>query len=281
MDRYNSRMEKKDQKMNHNGRNNKEHTSNRLKQRENVPIFDDERIDYLVADETMKIIQSPSVFCFSLDAVLLAHFTYVPIKKGKILDLCAGNGAISILLTKRSNAQIVGLEIQERLVSMAYRSIKLNNLQEQVSIIHGDLKDVKLDLKQSSFDLITCNPPYFNTPKESEYNKNEHETIAKHEVFCTLEDVVKACKRYVKPGGKIAIVHRPGRLVDLITLFRKYRLEPKRIQFVYPKEGEEANIVLIEGIRDGNVGLKMLPPLYIYNKNDTYTVEAEAIIYGN
>lgn len=271
--------------MNHTDRNNIEQPSNQFKQRENgcvnVTIYDDERIDYLVADKTMKIIQSPSVFCFSLDAILLAHFTYVPIKKGNILDLCAGNGAISLLLTKRSNAKIVGLEIQERLVSMANRSIKLNQLEEQVTVINGDLKAAQSDLKQSTFDLVTCNPPYFNTPNETEYNKNKHETIAKHEVCCTLEDVIKACKRYVKPRGKVAIVHRPERLVDLITLFRKYRLEPKRIQFVYPKAGEEANIVLIEAIRDGNMGLKMLPPLYIYNKDGTYTVEAEAIIDGS
>lgn len=245
-----------------------------------VKLHGDERFDYLFAEGGMKIIQSPTVFSFSLDAVLLAHFAYVPVKKGSILDLCAGNGVIPLLLSVRTNAQITGVEIQERLVNMAERSIDYNELSAQLSIIHGDLKDMQPILGHSSFDVVTCNPPYFQTPSKTEQNKNEYLTIARHEVFCTLDDVVKACKLHVRPGGKVAMVHRPGRLVDLITLFRQYKIEPKRIQFVYPKEGKDANIVLIEGVRDGKSGLKMLPPLYIYNQDDTYTKEARAIIYG-
>lgn len=245
-----------------------------------VQLYDDERFDYLFAEGGMKIIQSPTVFSFSLDAVLLAHFAYIPLKKGKILDLCSGNGVIPLLLSARTKAQITGVEIQKRLVNMAQRSIDYNELSDQLQVIQGDLKHMKPILGQSSFDAITCNPPYFQTPAKTEQNRNEYLTIARHEVFCTLEDVVKACKLHVRPGGKVSMVHRPGRLVDLITLFRKYKLEPKRIQFVYPKVGRDANMLLIEGVRDGKAGLKMLPPLYIYNQDDTYTKEAEAIIYG-
>lgn len=245
-----------------------------------VQLHGDERFDYLFAEGGMKIIQSPTVFSFSLDAVLLAHFAYIPVKKGTILDLCTGNGVIPLLLSARTNAQITGVEIQERLVNMAERSIDYNELSDQLSIIHGDLKDMPPVLGHSSFDAVTCNPPYFQTPGKTEQNKNEYLTIARHEIFCTLEDVVKACKLHVRPGGKVSVVHRPGRLVDIITLFRKYKLEPKRIQFVYPKAGRDANMLLIEAVRDGKADLKMLPPLYIYNEDDTYTKEAETIIYG-
>lgn len=245
-----------------------------------VKLKDDERIDYLISNDKIPIIQSPSVFAYSLDAVLLANFVYVPIKKGHILDLGTGNGVIPLLLSGRSNALITGLEIQERLSDMARRSVEFNQLTDQIKIITGDLREVQKELPQSYFDVVTSNPPYFNTPSKAEYNENEYFTIARHEVMCTLEDVVKAAKRYVKPGGKVAFVHRPDRLVDLITLFRKYQIEPKRIQFVYPKRNKDANMLLIEGIRDGSVGLKIHSPLYIYHDDDTYTEEARKIIYG-
>lgn len=245
-----------------------------------VKLYGDERLDYLFAEGGMKIIQSPTVFSFSLDAVLLAHFAYVPVNRGTILDLCTGNGVIPLLLSARTNTQITGVEIQEKLVNMAVRSIRYNELSDQLSIIHGNLKDMQSVLGHSSFDAITCNPPYFQTPSKTEQNKNDYLTIARHEVLCTLEDVVKACKLHVRPGGKVSMVHRPGRLVDLISLFRKYRLEPKRIQFVYPKEGKEANMLLIEAVRDGKADLKVLSPLYIYNQDNTYTKKAEDIIYG-
>ncbi|WP_430789421.1 tRNA1(Val) (adenine(37)-N6)-methyltransferase [Virgibacillus flavescens] len=245
-----------------------------------VQLFDDERLDYLVKEDDIQIIQSPTVFSFSLDAVLLAHFTYVPIKKGRILDLCSGNGVIPLFLSRKSNAHITGVEIQNRLYDMATRSVQLNELSTQITILHGDLTNMQGKLAHSSFDLVTCNPPYFKTKEETEHNKNDYLTIARHEVYCSLEDVVKACKLYVKPGGKVSFVHRPGRLVDILNLFRKYKLEPKRMQLVYPKKGRDANMLLIEGIRDGKADLTILPPLYIYNDDNTYTPEAEEIIYG-
>src|SRR5699024_1273103 len=245
-----------------------------------VKLHDDERLDYLLNYKEMQIIQSPTTFAFSLDAVLLADFAYIPIKKGNILDLCSGNGVIPLLLSKKSNAQLTGVEIQERIYDMASRSVELNGRTEQIQMMHGDLREMKEMLGHSSFDTVTCNPPYFKTPSKTEYNENEYLTIARHEVYCTLEDVVKSCKLHVRTGGKVAMVHRPGRLVDLLELFRAYKLEPKRLRFVYPKQGKEANMLLIEGVRDGKVDLKILPPLYIYNDHGTYTEEAETIIYG-
>jgi tRNA1(Val) A37 N6-methylase TrmN6 len=245
-----------------------------------VELYDDERLDYLLA-ENLRIIQSPSVFAFSLDTVLLARFVYVPIQKGNLIDLCTGNGVIPLLLSTRSKGTITGVEIQERIFQMAKRTVEYNELQHQINLIHGDIKDMPTTIGHGKFDVVTCNPPYFPTPPQSEKNKNEHLAIARHEIYCTLEDVVRVSSQLVRPGGKVAFVHRPGRLLDIVTLMRKYRIEPKRLQFVYPKLGKEANTLLIEGTKDGNPDLKILPPLIVYNENGEYTKELHTILYGS
>ncbi|WP_079477422.1 tRNA1(Val) (adenine(37)-N6)-methyltransferase [Halobacillus salinus] len=245
-----------------------------------VQLYGDERIDFLLAEENMRIIQSESVFAFSLDAVLLADFTYVPKTRGKILDLCTGNGVIPLFLTTRSNVPITGVEIQERLYDMALRNIELNELGDQLSMIHGDLRDMPGYYGNDKFDLVTCNPPYFPTPKQDQKNLNEHLAIARHEIHCNLEEVIESCSKLAKSGGKVSMVHRPERLVDILTLFRKYKLEPKRMRLVYPKQGKESNILLIEGTRDGNPGLDVLPPLYALTDSGDYTPELRKILYG-
>jgi tRNA1(Val) A37 N6-methylase TrmN6 len=244
-----------------------------------IELYDDERLDFLLA-ENLRIIQSPTVFAFSLDTVLLAKFTYVPIQKGNLIDLCTGNGVIPLLLSQRSKADITGVEIQTRIADMAQRSIEYNQLDKQIQLIHADLKDMPGVLGHGRFDVVTCNPPYFQTPSNDEINKNEHLAIARHELYCTLEDVVRVSSQLVKQGGKVAMVHRPGRLLDIITLMRQYRIEPKRLQFVYPRQGKEANTILIEGIKDGNPDLKVLPPLIVYNEDNQYTKELHEILYG-
>lgn len=244
-----------------------------------VLLKDDERLDYLLGED-LRIIQSPSVFAFSLDAVLLAKFVYVPFQKGKIVDLCSGNAIIPLLLSTRTKATITGVEIQERLYDMAKRSIEYNGLTSQLQMIHGDIKEITKELGFSKYDTVTCNPPYFKTPNADEINSNEHLAIARHEIYCNLEDVIRVSSQLLKQGGKAAFVHRPGRTVDILTLMRKYRLEPKRLQFVYPKLGKESNTILIEGIKDGNPDLKILPPLVVYDKNNEYTKELRNILYG-
>lgn len=239
----------------------------------------DERLDYLLAED-LRIIQSPSVFSFSLDAVLLARFVSVPIVKGQLIDLCSGNGVIPLLLSVRTRGKIVGIEIQERLFNMAVRSIEYNKLSQQLEMIHDDIKGIAGKVGHSKYDVVTCNPPYFPTPKTDEQNKNEHYAIARHEIMCNLEDVIKSSSQLLKQGGKAAFVHRPGRLADIITLMRKYRIEPKRMQFVYPMQGKEANTLLIEGIKDGNPDLKILPPFIVYDQNNEYTSEAKELLYG-
>ncbi|OMP66852.1 tRNA1(Val) (adenine(37)-N6)-methyltransferase [Domibacillus epiphyticus] len=240
----------------------------------------DERLDYLLAEE-LRIIQSPTVFSFSLDAVLLARFASVPKTRGSIIDLCSGNGVVPLLMSARTTAPITGVEIQERLYDMAVRSIRYNKLDQQITMVNGDLKDAPLMLGQEKHTLVTCNPPYFLTPSDKELNLNEHLAIARHEIMCTLEDCIVSSSRLLKQGGKAVFVHRPGRLLDILTLMRKYRIEPKRLRFVYPKNGKEANTVLVEGIKDGAPDLKILPPLYVYDEQGEYTEEVRTILYGN
>lgn len=242
-------------------------------------IKDDERLDYLLAEE-LRIIQSPSVFSFSLDAVLLSRFAYVPIKRGKIVDLCTGNGAIPLFLSARTDAEIIGVELQERLADMAKRSTQYNKLEEQITIIKADVKGIANQIGFEKYDVVTCNPPYFPAHEASEKNLKEHLAIARHEIHLTLDEAVRSASELLKQGGKAAFVHRPGRLLDIVTSMRANRLEPKRIRFVYPKEGKEANTLLIEGIKDGKPDLKILPPLYVYGENGEYTEEVKEMLYG-
>ncbi|MBM4765330.1 tRNA1(Val) (adenine(37)-N6)-methyltransferase [Bacillus sp. B15-48] len=244
-----------------------------------VELIGDERLDFLLA-ENLRIIQSPSVFAFSLDAVLLAKFVYVPIQKGKLIDLCSGNGVIPLFLSTRTKGSVIGVEIQERLYDMAVRSIAYNQLEGRLTMIHGDIKETPKQLGYGKFDVVTCNPPYFPTPAKKEINENEHLAIARHEILCTLDDAIQTSSKLVRQGGKVAFVHRPGRLIDIVELMRKYRLEPKRIQFVYPKVGKEANTLLIEAIKDGSPDLKIENPLIVYNEKDEYTPELREILYG-
>lgn len=244
---------------------------------EKVYIDPTERIDDLLT-KNMKIIQSNEVFCFSMDAVLLAHFVSLPIRKGKIIDLCTGNGVIPLLLSTRTKGIIHGVEIQQRLADMARRNVELNGLTDQIHIYHDDVKEVCKYLTPGSYDVLTCNPPYLPLQRGM-FNANEHLSIARHEIKLTLEEMIQVSAKLVRTGGKVAYVHRPNRLADLITYMRKYKIEPKRIRFVHPKRQAEANMVLIEGIRDGKPDVKLLPPLIVYEENGEYCQEIYDIYY--
>jgi tRNA1(Val) A37 N6-methylase TrmN6 len=236
-----------------------------------------ERLDYLPGQK-LKIIQSPNVFSFSMDAVLLARFTYLPIRKGRVMDLCTGNGVIPLLLSKRTKAIIEGVEIQELLFDMALRSVGINQLDAQIKIHHLDLKKATQTFGHGVYDVVTCNPPYMPT-QTGMHHRNEHFAIARHELLCCLEDVILTASQLVKPGGRVSLVHRPNRLTDIITLMRQYRLEPKRIRFVHPKQHKEANMLLIEGMKDGQPDIKLLPPLIVYTDKGEYTEELKQIYY--
>lgn len=231
-----------------------------------------ERIDYLF-DSDYKIIQSKDVFSFSIDAVLLAKFVSLPLTKGSIVDLCTGNGAVALMMALRTQAQIIGVELQERLADMAKRSVALNQLDDHVSIICQDIKALSSFRDLHQCDVVTCNPPYFSNQQTVRYNLNPSLTIARHEIHLTLEEAIGISSQLVKQKGKVAFVHRPERLEEILALMLRYRLFPKRLLFVYPKKGKNANIMLVEAIKDGKPGLKVLPPLYIYDEDGNYTKE--------
>lgn len=244
---------------------------------QDIPLLASERIDDLLTHD-LRIIQSDEVFAFSLDAVLLARFCTVPLR-GRIIDLCSGNGVIPLLLTTRTAAHMRAVEIQPRLADMAARSVRMNGLEPRIEVICADLRDLPRDIGFGSYDLVTVNPPYLPVPA-GDQNVNEHFAAARHELHATLEDVVRAASRLAKSGGRVAMVHRPHRLVDICTLMRQYRIEPKRISFVHPRAGEEANMVLIEGLRDGKPELRTLPPIVVYKNKTEYTDELQQIFYG-
>ncbi|RBW67624.1 tRNA1(Val) (adenine(37)-N6)-methyltransferase [Bacillus taeanensis] len=242
-------------------------------------LYEDERIDF-IGKEELQIIQSHRVFSFSLDAILLANFVHVPIQKGNLLDLCTGNGVIPLLLSQRSKANITGIEIQERLYEMARRSTAMNHMEERIEFMRADINDAPKLLKGKKFDVVTCNPPYFNTAAKDLINVNEHLAIARHEIYCSLEDVVRVSAHLVKHGGKAAFVHRPNRLLEIVNFMRAYHIEPKRLQFIHPVEGKAANMLLIEGTKKGKPDLKILPPIMIHTKEGHYTEEMKRILYG-
>ena len=247
---------------------------------ETVKLHADERIDQLYAND-IQIIQSTKVFSFSLDAVLLANFTE-PTKKetGTVVDLCAGNGAVGLFLTAKTKAKIIEVELQPRLADMAQRSIALNQLTAQMEVLNIDLNNVTEFVKKDSVDTVTCNPPYFSDLPTSKKNPNQYLALARHEITVTLEQTIKQDSDLLKTKGKAYFVHRPERLLELTELMKKYRLSPKKIQLVYPKEGREANMVLVEAIKDGrDGGVRFLPPIVVYEEQN-YTPMVRKILYG-
>ncbi|HEX7065177.1 MAG TPA: tRNA1(Val) (adenine(37)-N6)-methyltransferase [Bacillales bacterium] len=238
-----------------------------------MDLHKDERLDYLFFDQELKIIQSSRLFSFSLDSLLLAAFVYVPIQKGRLVDLCSGNGAIPLMLSRRTRGDIFGIELQAEVNEMARRSVNLNGLGERVKLIQADLKEAPERLGHESFDVVTCNPPYFSGSAENEMKENERVAAARHELYTTLEDVVSVSGRMLKQGGKAAFVYPVEGVFDLMMLMRSNRLEPKRALWVYPKAGREANRVVIEGKKDAKPGIRVLPPLIVYNEDNRYTEE--------
>lgn len=235
-----------------------------LVEQNEVELYAGERIDDLLTESNLKIIQSREVFSFSLDAVLLSRFAKLP-KKGRVADFCSGNGVIPLLCSDKTNAQIDAIEIQPRLAEMARRNVKMNGLEHQIEVIEADLKEYATYAGNGIYDAITVNPPYMR-PTAGDKNDNEHYAIARHEIYCTIEDIAKATCKLLRPGGKIFIVHRPSRLAEITDALRKWKIEPKLIQFIHPYADAEANMVLIEATRDGKPDIRVLPPQIVYNK---------------
>lgn len=236
-----------------------------------------ERLDDLQRNH-YRIIQNPDKFCFGMDAVLLSGFARV--SEGEtVLDLGTGTGIIPILLEgKTQGKHFTGLEIQEESADMARRSICLNGQQEKISIVTGDIREASALFGASAFDVVTVNPPYM-IHSRGLVNPDMPKAIARHEILCTLEDVIREGAKVLRPGKRFYMVHRPFRLVQIIRLMAEYRLEPKRMKFVHPLPDKEPNMILIEGVKGGGAHLKVEPPLIICSRPGVYTDEIYEI-YG-
>lgn len=230
--------------------------------------------------KNLKIIQNPEYFCFGMDAVLLSWFVSKRTKGAPdIIDLGTGTGIIPLLLYGKMPANsITGLEIQEALVEMARRSMKLNGLADRINIIHGDIKKPDEAILPNAYDVVVSNPPYMRAQGGLK-NKQDTKTISRHEVMCNIEDILVFGKRMLRDRGRLFLVHRPERLADIISLMRSYKIEVKYLQFVYSSIKKEANLVLIEGRKSGRPGLKTAAPLIVYDQNGQYTDEIYQI-YG-
>lgn len=242
-----------------------------------VSLKGNERIDDLQRNN-YKIIQDSDRFCFGMDAVLLSGFAGA--KEGeKVLDLGTGTGIIPILMeAKTKAAHFTGLEIQPDSADMAARSVKLNGLENKIEIVTGDIREAVSLFGAASFDVVTCNPPYM-TEHHGLINPEAPKAIARHELLCTLEDVVSQSSRLLRPGGNFYMVHRPFRLADIIVLLRQHKLEPKRMKLVYPFTDKEPNMILVEANRGGKAGMRVEKPLIVYKEPGVYTDEIYDI-YG-
>ncbi len=237
-------------------------------------------MEFLGNDETLDdlqlkgihVIQKKHAFRFGVDAVLLANFAKVR-RNAKVVDLCTGTGIIPFILAGKTYASnLIGVEIQKEFVDMANRSAGYNNLEHKIKFINGDLKDIELIKSLPKVEIVTVNPPY-KLQNSGLISLDDKNAIARHEICCTLEDVIIACRILLKDNGRVYMVHRPDRLVDILCTMRKHRIEPKRIRMVHPSVNKAPNIVLIEGQRDGGTFLKWEPPLYVHTEDGGYTQE--------
>lgn len=220
------------------------------------------------------IYQKENLFKFTIDSMLLSGFIELKDTDRRIIDLGTGNAVIPTYLTLKTNTTIYGVEIQKETYELGVKSVKRNNLDGQIKLFNDDIKNMPNLFKGKPFDVVTVNPPYFKYSKESNVNKSDSLTIARHELLITLEEIIETSFKLLKNKGTLYIIHRPERLVDLMSLLRKHKIEPKILRFVYPNKDKSPNHVLVKGIKNGNPGsLEVLPVLYIYKEDDTLTDE--------
>lgn len=236
-----------------------------------IILSEGERLDDLQLNNC-HIIQNPEKFCFGMDAVLLSGFA--KIKKGEtVLDMGTGTGILPILLAAKTEGRsFTGLELQAESADMARRSVSLNSMQDRIDIVNGDIKEASHIFGAASYDVVVTNPPYMNE-NHGIVNPDAPKAIARHEIKCNLEDVIGQAAKVLKVNGRLYMVHRPFRLVDIMELTVKYKLEPKRLRMVYPYADREPSMVLVEAIKGGKRRLTVEKPLIIYNENREYTEE--------
>nr|WP_288323145.1 tRNA1(Val) (adenine(37)-N6)-methyltransferase [uncultured Peptostreptococcus sp.] len=239
-----------------------------------VELKDKERIDNLQC-KGLRLIQNPDGFCFGIDAVLLANFSKV--KRGsKVVDLGTGTGIIPVLISGKSRAdKIIGVEIQEEVAEMATRSVKLNDLEDRVIILNEDLNNITSLIGKNTVDVVVSNPPYMHS--KGIINENDKKAISRHGIMCDLEDIFRVAKDILKPNGKLYMINRTLRLVDMMVYARNHNLEPKTMKFVHSKIGKAPKLVLVEFVKCAKPEVKVLEPLYIYKEDGSYTDQTLAI----
>lgn len=231
-----------------------------------------EMLNDILGYDNLKIYQDTDFFSFSLDSIVLANYSTVRLRDKKIVDFCTGNGVVPIIVSRRTKSNIIGVEIQDKLVDLAIKSISYNNLNDRISIICDDVKNFSND-NLNSFDLVLCNPPYFKVHENSSLNLSYEKKIARHEVCINLTEICECAKKVLKDNGSFSIVYRSDRLIELIDEFRKHGIEPKKVKFVYEKVNKNANLVLLQGQKCGKVGLTIEKPLIMYNDDGSMTDE--------
>ncbi len=230
----------------------------------------------LLWDGELKIYQDTESFMFSLDSVLLANFVTINKSTRKILDIGTGNAPIPLMLTKRTNAIIDAVEIQEKSYDLAIESVKYNKLDKQINVICADINELYKNMGNNCYDVIISNPPYYGTDMLSSLNSNKK--IARNDSNLSLDNIFMVAKRLLKNNGNIAIVFDSKRLVDVISSMKSYSIEPKKIQFVYPKTDRPSNVFLIEGTKNGKPGLKVLNSIVLQNSENEYTNAIKKIL---
>lgn len=240
-----------------------------------------ENIHDLLGYDGIKIIQRPDMFCFSLDSILLADFIEVNDKSRKIIDLGTGNGPIPLFLSLKTKANIYGVEIQEAVADLATRSVLMNKLESQISILNKDIKNISQTLEPNSFDIVCSNPPYFKYLPSSNINKNDYLTIARHEVKITLEEIIEEARKLLTNQGVFYMVHRSERLMEIMQLMGQNKMQVKKLRFIYTKTtSPHSAMVLIKAIKGAKSGLKVQSPLYVY-EGLNYTPEVLKIFNFN
>lgn len=229
-----------------------------------------EVVNDLLNYNKLKIVQNTDWFKFSLDSVLLANFVHTR-PNDKIIDFCTGNAPIPLFLQHKVKNKILGVEYQKEIYELAIKSVCINNLEDKIEIINDDVKNISNIYETDSFDIITCNPPYFKVNDKAKINDNDIKSVARHEIKLNLNDIFSCAKKILKNGGSIYMVHRTERLLEILNIMQKNNIMPKRICFIYPFKDADSNMVLIEGRKNGNLGLKITKPIIVHEKSGEYT----------
>ena len=232
-----------------------------------------ETLNDLLEINNLKIYQNDDWFKFSLESVLLPNFVTINLRCKKIIDLCSGNAPIPLILSTKTKANIVGVEIQKDVYDLAKKSVEYNKLNNRITLINDNLSNLKNHYDSDEFDVVTVNPPYFPNKELSKKNLDIHKAIARHEIYTNLEEIVKTSFYLLKNGGYLALVHQTNRFFDVVNILQKHHFSINRVQLIYPKENEESNLFMIEAIKNGNCGVKFLKPLYVHNEDGTYRNE--------